>query len=106
VTHKKSHGVKHRSAKQKKDTTTKFYCTKHGQNPTHPMDKCYTLKNGADEAKGTSSSGLIKKSFRKVINILAKGGPRKKILETFAIVLQQEHKKLAANTSKKGRRTK
>jgi uncharacterized protein YdaU (DUF1376 family) len=34
VTHKKSHGGKHRSTTQKKDTTTaKFYCTKHGQNP-------------------------------------------------------------------------
>jgi hypothetical protein len=86
VTHKKSHGVKHRSATQKNDTTTKFYCTKHGQNPTHPMmDKCYTLKNRVDKAKGTSSSGLTKKSSRKEINILAKGRPRKKILEMFVL---------------------
>jgi hypothetical protein len=64
------------------------------------------LKNHADEAKGTSSSGLTKKSFRKEINILAKGRPKKKILEIFATVLQQEHKKLAAKTPKKARKTK
>jgi hypothetical protein len=45
VTHKKSHGVKHRSATQKKDTTTKFYCIEHGQNSKHARDKCYTLKD-------------------------------------------------------------
>jgi hypothetical protein len=64
------------------------------------------LKNSADEAKGTSSSRLTKKSFHKEINILAKGRPRKKIVEMFAVVLQQEHKKLAAKTSKKPKRTK
>jgi hypothetical protein len=33
VTHKKSHGLKHKSATQKNDTIAKLYCTKHGQNP-------------------------------------------------------------------------
>jgi hypothetical protein len=42
--HKKIHGVRHKSVTQKNDTTAKFYCTKHGKNPTHPTDKCYTLK--------------------------------------------------------------
>jgi hypothetical protein len=37
VTHKKSHGVKFRSATQKSDTTAKFHCTEHGQNPSHPL---------------------------------------------------------------------
>jgi hypothetical protein len=44
VTHKKSHGNKFRSATQKNDATAKFYCTGQGQNPTHPTNKCYTLK--------------------------------------------------------------
>jgi hypothetical protein len=57
------------------------------------------LQNRADKAKGTSSSGLNKKSFCKEMNILAKGRPRKKILGTSAVVLQQEHKKRAAKTS-------
>jgi hypothetical protein len=65
VTHKKRHGVKHRSVTQKNGTTPKFNCTKHGQNPTHPTDKCFPLKKRADKAKGTSSSGLTKKSFHK-----------------------------------------
>ena len=107
MTHKKSHGVKFRSTTQKTDTTAEYYCTEHGQNVTHPTDKCYTLKNRAEKAKGATSSGLTKKSFRKEINILAKGRPRKKILEMFAVVLQQEHKKLAAaKTPKKAKRTK
>jgi hypothetical protein len=60
------------------------------------------LKNRAEnKAKGASSSGLTKKSFRTEINILAKGRPRKKVREMFAVVLQQEHKKLAAKTPKK-----
>jgi hypothetical protein len=44
MTHKKSrHGVKHRSVSQKNDTTAKFYCTKHGKNPTHPTGTSVTL---------------------------------------------------------------
>jgi hypothetical protein len=104
VTHKKSHGVKFRSATQKSDTTAKFYCTEHGHNPSHSTDKCFTLKNREEKARGASSSGLIQKSFRKEINILAKGRPRKKVLEMFAVVLQQEHKKLAAKTPKKAKK--
>jgi hypothetical protein len=105
VTHKKCHGVKFRSATQKSDTTAKFYCTEHEQNPSHPTDKCYTLKNCVEKARGASSSGLTRKSFRKDINILAKGRPRKKVLEMFAVVLQQEHNKLAAKTPKKAKKT-
>jgi hypothetical protein len=64
VTHKKSHRIKCRSATQENGTTKLFYCTEHGQNPTHPT--CYTtLINRADKAKGTSSSGLTKTKFRK-----------------------------------------
>jgi hypothetical protein len=53
-----------------------------------------------------SSSGLSKKSFRKEIKMFAKGRPRKKILDMFAMVLQQEHKKLASKTPKKVKKTK
>jgi hypothetical protein len=47
-----------------------------------------------------------KKSFRKEIYILAELRPRKEILEMFALVLQQEHKKLATKTSRKAKKTK
>ena len=49
---------------------------------------------------------LSKKSFRKEINFLAKGKPRKKILEMFQAVLHKEHKRLAAKTSKKSKKKK
>jgi hypothetical protein len=48
--------LKCRSATQKIDTTALFYCTKHGQNPTHPTDEFFTLKNRTEKAKRTSSS--------------------------------------------------
>jgi hypothetical protein len=64
------------------------------------------LKNGVDKAKGTSSSGFTKKSFCYEINILAKEWPRNKILEMIVVVLQQEHKKLAAKSPKKAKKTK
>jgi hypothetical protein len=70
------------------------------------MDKSYTLKSHMDKDKGMSSSGLTKKFFHKEINILAKERPRKKILEMFALVLQQEHNKLAAKTPKKVKKSK
>ncbi len=64
------------------------------------------MKYRSDKGKPTSSSGLTKQSFRKEINILSKGRPRKKILEMFAVVLQQEHKKLAGKKTKKAKTTK
>jgi hypothetical protein len=73
---------------------------------THSTDKCYTLKNREEKASGTSSGGLSKKSFRKEINYLAKGKPRKKILEMFQTVLHKEHKRLSAKTSKKPKKKK
>jgi hypothetical protein len=48
--------VQCRSATQKIDTTAFLFCTKHGQNPTHPTDKCFTLKNRTEKAKRTSRS--------------------------------------------------
>ena len=76
--HKKSQGVKYKSGNHTSDSS-KFYCTEHGQNPTHSTDKCFTLKNRLNKDKGSASSTLTKKSFRKEINTLAKGRPKKKI---------------------------
>ena len=102
VTHKKSHGVKkHRSRIQKNDTTAKFNCTKHGQNPSHNTDKYFTMKKYAEKPKAASSSGLTKKTFCKEINFLAKQRPKKKILEMFAVVLEEEQHKLNSKNAKK-----
>ena len=106
VTHKKSHGVKFRSATQKSDTTAKFYCTKHGHNPSHPTDKCYTLKNRAEKAKGASSSGLTIKSFRKEINTLAKGRPRKKSWKCLPLCFNKSIRNLLQRPLKRLKRLK
>ena len=61
----------------------------------------FHFENRAEKAKGASSSGLIKKSFRKEINFLAKQRPKKKILEMFAVVLEEEQQKLNSKNAKK-----
>jgi hypothetical protein len=61
----------------------------------------FHFEKHAEKAKGASSSDLSKKSFRKEINIIAKIRPKKKILEIFAVVLQQEHNNLTAKNIKK-----
>ena len=99
--HQKSQGTKYKSGTHTSDSSAKYYCTEHGQNPTHSTDKCFTLKNRMTKDKGTASSALTKKSFRKEINTLAKGRPKKKILEMFALVLQEEAKKIAGKKSTK-----
>jgi len=100
--HKKSQSVKFKNGNSS-DDSTKFYCTEHGQNSTHSSDKCFTLKNRLNKEKGTATSALTKKSFRKEINSLAKGRPKKKILEMFASVLQEEAKKIAGKKSTKAK---
>jgi hypothetical protein len=49
---------------------------------------------------------LTEKYSQKEIKIIATERPRRKILEMFDIVLQQEHKKLAAKTSKNSKKKK
>jgi hypothetical protein len=81
VTHKKSHAIKYRSATQKDGTTAKFYCIKTGQSPTHPMDKCYTLKDCAGNSNGTSIVGLTESPSAKKSTFLLKEGPGRKSLK-------------------------
>jgi hypothetical protein len=106
--HKKNRGnVKNRHVDKSKDLSKSYYCTEHGKNPTHNTDKCYTIKNRASKANGSTGKSLTKTSFRREINAMAKKGrPKKKILEMFATVLQQEHTRLSKskktkNTTKK-----
>jgi hypothetical protein len=106
MTHKKSHGVKHRSTTQK--TTLPLSTIVLNMDKIQHIlwiSKCYTSKDHANQAKGTSSSSLPKTSFRKEINILAKGRPSKNFLEMFAIVLHQEQKGLSTKSPKNAKRT-
>jgi hypothetical protein len=48
--------VKCRNVTQKIDTTAFLFYPKHGQNPTHPTDKCFSLNNHTEKTKRTSSS--------------------------------------------------
>jgi hypothetical protein len=50
---------------QKIGITALFFCTKQGQNPTHPTDKCFTLKKLYGKSQKNFKFGLTKKSFPK-----------------------------------------
>ena len=85
-----------------------FYCTEHGTNQMHNTDKCYTLKNRAAKANGSSASSSARftgKKFCKEIHALYKNSPKKKVLDMFATVLKKEaaslNKQKKAATQKK-----
>lgn len=99
--HKKASVPKHNGNK-KTPGKKGFYCTEHGENPTHNTDNCYTIKNRAKKASGDNAT-LTKKSFRREINLLSKHKPKKKVLEMFAVILSEERDK--ASKKKKDRAT-
>ena len=100
--HKKSRPVKHKTGEKTGASTSKYYCTEHGTNPTHSTDSCYTIKNRTERTN--SSSGMTKKTFRKEINLLAKNRSKKKVIEMFASVLKTEYQK--SSNKKKGSKAK
>jgi len=97
ISHKKSRSAKYKANEPNRKSGTSmsklFYCSEHGNNPTHATDKCFTIKNRAENAKGHTAH-LTKKSFKREINVLAKKRDKKKVLEMFANVLKAETAKL------------
>ena len=107
--HRKGRTVKYKGSEKTTESTSKYYCTEHGTNPTHSTEMCYTIKNRKEKGPN-SSSGMTKKSFRKEINLLAKKRPKKKVIEMFASILQTEYgkvnKKKKPSKAKKARKKK
>ena len=93
-THKKSHGVKHRSVQPKNDTNRNIllYQTRSESNSYHRQ--VFHFEKPCQESQGSFS-------FREEINFLAKQRPKKKILEMFAVVLEEEQQKLNSKNAKK-----
>jgi hypothetical protein len=105
--HKKNRGiVKHKNVDSKKDSTKSYYCTEHGKNPTHATENCYVVKNKAAKANASNGKTLTKQSFRREINIMSKTRSKKKILEMFATVLSDEHRKMPKSKKTKAHKTK
>ena len=86
-----------------------FYCTEHGQNPTHKTSDCYTIKNRkkrTDEqnsTKGKDVKSFSNNKFHKEINVMSKGKSKKKILDLYAAVIKQEQAKVKAQKAKKAK---
>ena len=70
-----------------------FYCTEHGENPTHNTSSCYVLAARAKKADGSTDATMTKKSFRREIHLLSKKQPKKKVLEMYAAVISAERAK-------------
>jgi len=76
---------------------TKFFCTEHGNNPTHPTSECWTLKNRDRENSGSNKSrpnnsnrSFSNKSFRKELHLLSKKSSKKEVLDLYAGAIQKE----------------
>jgi hypothetical protein len=81
---------------KKQKSVSKYYCTEHGQNPTHSTADSWTLKNRAKPQlpiqKEKKSS--LNRNLRNKINLLSKKSSKKKILEMYASVIRREQVKL------------
>jgi hypothetical protein len=87
---------------------TKYFCTEHGNNPTHPTSDCWTLKNrerensGSNKGRSTNSNrSFSNKSFRKELHLLSKKSSKKEVLDLYAGAIQKERVKLANNKKKR-----
>ena len=87
-----------------------FYCTDHGENPTHNTSSCYVLAARAKKAEGSTDAIMTKQSFRRKIHLLSKKQPKKKVLEMYAAVISAEcaksSKKKKAHAKSKKRKAK
>jgi len=83
---------------------TNYYCTEHGNNPSHDTSDCFTIKNRAKNANGGESnkkSTFSNKQFRKEINMLAKKSSKAKVLDLYATAVSREKAKLAKKSARK-----
>jgi hypothetical protein len=105
--HKKNRGsVKHSRGDTKSKDGKSYYCSEHGKNPTHNTEQCYVIKNKAAKANGSTGKTMTKQSFRREINMMAKKSSKKKILEMFATVIHDEHKKMSKSNKTKTSKSK
>ena len=92
------------SGKNKEKPKGKFYCTEHGENPTHATKDCYTLKNREkknDGSNGANPKKFTNKNFRKELNVLSKNTPKEKLLDLYAQAISKEKAKLAKAIKRK-----
>jgi hypothetical protein len=88
--------------KSERSKPSMFYCSEHGNNPTHATADCYTLKNREKNGKTPGEARIFSnKSFRKELNHLAKSSSKKKVLEMYATVVRREQAKLDKHATKR-----
>jgi hypothetical protein len=54
-----------------RSNNTSFYCSEHGENPTHVTADCFTINNRNKSGSQGANHSFSKKSFRKEVNFLA-----------------------------------
>ena len=93
------------SAHSKSERPNKYFCSEHGNNPSHNTSDCYVLKNRANSgSKGSSSQNnrsFSNKNFRKELHMLSKKSSKKKVLDMYESVIKKEQSKLAKRKAKR-----
>ena len=89
-----SHNSNNSSSKKE----NKYYCTEHGNNPTHNTASCFTIKNRKANENGGTPNGkkFSGNKFRNEIHTLSKTNPKgkRKVLDLYAAVIKTERAKV------------
>ena len=92
-----------------KNSEKKYHCTLHRHNTTNDSKDCFALKKKAAQNGGSFKNGKSNKdakrsfsnrSFRKEVNMLAKGSSKMEVLALYENAVKREKKKLVKSAKK------
>jgi hypothetical protein len=102
--HKKKRKNENGSSKHPKGDCSdnkRFYCSEHGENPTHATAYCFTMKNHDKSGLQGANRSFSNKSFHKEVNFLTKKSSKKKVLDMYATAIKREQKKMQKQIAKR-----
>jgi hypothetical protein len=104
----KSRAQKKVHPKNDKKVLKDYFCTEHGHNKTHATAHCFTIKNrndnGNQQTKTKNNRSFSTEQFRKEINPLSKGKNKNKVLNLYAIKINNQRALLKKTKSKSARK--
>jgi hypothetical protein len=90
-----------RNPKGDRSNNKSFYCSEHGENPTHATTDYFTIKNRDKSGSQGANRSFSNKSFRKEANVLAKKSCKKKALDMYTTAIKREQKKMQEQIAKR-----
>jgi hypothetical protein len=104
----KSRAQKKVQPKNDKKASTDYFCTEHGHNKTHATADCFNIKNRNDNGnrqnKTKSNRSFSTEKFRKEINLLGKGKNKNKVLNLYAVEINNQRAMLKKTKSRSARK--